>query len=462
MVDVNNLLDLDDPSSADFLKDIQGNILRAHAREHAAHILIRFRPGASTARDWVAKFGKSEVTSAAAQAAQSRAFQQTGDGGTFANFALSATGYAALGVSLAPVGTAFAPGMKNSAVLQPTDPPPSTWEAAYQGELHALAVLADQNVDRLQTVVDRVAKSLAPIADLVHVERGDRIKRVDPRAGELTLVHFGFADGVSQPLTIRQDAEKEVERRGMTHWDPGAPLRLLLASDPAGGWGSYFVFRKLEQNVAAFYKAEAELVQKLGLAKDPRRAEALIVGRYRDGYPAISTQPEPDASPGNDFNFDDDRFGAVCPYQAHIRKTNPRGDLASAAAMRPPISRDVERGFRIARRGISYGSADYLTKGAPPPKDGVGLLFMSVQGSLANFEIQQAGSDSNDFANVGIGVDATIGHAANPIPQTWIAPSDIDPNAAPVQFTIANFVTLRGGEYFFLPSMGFFQKLGGA
>jgi deferrochelatase/peroxidase EfeB len=192
-------------------------------------------------------------------------------------------------------------------------PPPSTWEAPYQGDLHALAIIADQDPERLTSAARELHKTLAPIAELVQVERGDRLKRVDPRAGELTLVHFGFADGISQPLTIKQDIDTEVQRRGATHWHPGAPLNLLLAADPAGGYGNYFVFRKLEQNVAGFLAAEAALAAKLGLAANPKRVEPLIVERYRDGYPPLPDKAEPDGSAGNDFNFDDDRLGAACP-----------------------------------------------------------------------------------------------------------------------------------------------------
>jgi deferrochelatase/peroxidase EfeB len=461
MVDLNVPLDLSDPDASEFIGGIQGNILKGHARDHATHILIRFKDDLNASRIWVRDFGGQFVTSAQAQQQQIQTFKVLGDGKTFANFALSSSGYAALGLKRIPADERFKLGMKNSGDLKGTDPPPSTWEQSYQGDLHALVILADQKEDRLASATAKVTDSLTAIAELIHVERGDRIVKKDPRAGDLTLVHFGFADGISQPLAIRQDIDTEVARRGRSHWDPGAPLRLLLSRDPSGGWGSYLVFRKLEQDVAGFLKAEAALVAKLGLGGNPKLVEAFLVGRYRDGYPSISAQPEPDGSPGNDFDFDNDRFGAVCPYQAHIRKTNPRGDLNSIGAGRPALSLDRERAFRIGRRGIPYGSADYISGGAAPPSGGVGLLFVSVQSDLQNFEILQAGSDSSDFATVGVGVDATIGRSSEPTPQKWIAPIDGSSTAsdAEVRFTFANFVTLRGGEYFFLPGMTFFERL---
>ena len=135
-----------------------------------------------------------------------------------------------------------------------------------------------------------------------------------------------------------------------------------------------------------------------------------------------------------------------CPFHAHIRKTNPRGDS--------PLGLDAERMFRIARRGITYGERPDLSPGADlvPPEHGVGLLFMSYQARLDQFAIQQEGSDSNDFVREGVGVDAVIGQNAAPVPQEW-------PNGSGQTFTMANFVTLLGSEYFFAPSIAFLHEL---
>jgi deferrochelatase/peroxidase EfeB len=461
MIAVDKPLDLNASDAGAFLHGIQGNILRAHGRDHSVSLLIRFGADVSACRAWVAQFA-SRIVWAEVQAQQTATYKSTGDGGSFVNFALSASGYRALGIAPLPGDAVFAAGLKNSAALRATDPPPATWEAAFQGDLHAHVLIADQDAARLQRIEAEVVGSLAGIGALADREQGDAIVRDNGRGETLDLVHFGFADGLSQPLTIQQDIDKEVALRGKKFWDPGAPLNLLLAPDPAGGWGSYLVFRKLEQNVAGFLQAEAALADALGLTGENRkRAEAMIVGRYRDGTPALPAAPEPNGDPGNDFNFSNDRFGATCPYQAHIRKTNPRGDLASAGTNRLPIALEVERALRIGRRGIPYGSADYMSNGGPAPSQGVGLLFMSVQARMRNFELLQGGSDVDDFPNAGIGVDATIGHANTPSQQTWIVPPNIGggPASGFVRYAIANFVTLKGGEYFFHPSRAFFEKL---
>ena len=77
---------------------------------------------------------------------------------------------------------------------------------------------------------------------------------------------------------------------------------------------------------------------------------------------------------------------------------------------------------------------------------------MSHQFRVRNFTIQQAGSDDNDFPRRGVGVDAVIGQNTAPEPQHW-------PYGSTVRFTMANFVKMLGGEYFFMPSMAFLRQL---
>jgi hypothetical protein len=60
------------------------------------------------------------------------------------------------------------------------------------------------------------------------------------------------------------------------------------------------------------------------------------------------------------------------------------------------------------------------------------------------------GSDSNHFVRDNVGVDAVIGQHPDPLPQRWLGAA----------FSMANFVTMRGGEYFFAPSMAFLAGLG--
>ena len=74
------------------------------------------------------------------------------------------------------------------------------------------------------------------------------------------------------------------------------PLREVLVADPGAArpgesFGSFLVYRKLEQNVRAFKKQEARIAGKLGLkGEDAERAGALLVGRFEDGTPVGSSR----------------------------------------------------------------------------------------------------------------------------------------------------------------------------
>ena len=218
--------------------------------------------------------------------------------------------------------------------------------------------------------------------------------------------------------------------------------------EPGGDYGSFMVFRKLEQNVAAFHRAFDDLSALAGLSVG--EVGAMAVGRFEDGTPAVPTVTvDPGADP-NDIHYDQDPAGSRSPFHAHVRKTNPRGDVPRVIG----APADFELARRVVRRGITYGERpDLVDDGVTErPATGVGLLFMCFQGNLDQFAIQQEGSDSNDFVRAGVGVDAVIGQNAAPVAQTW--PSD-----GTVTFTMANFVRMLGGEYFFAPSMAFLRGL---
>ncbi len=457
MIPLDQPLDLGWPDAAAFLADIQGNILKSHGRDYAHHVFVRFGPDVKAVRAWLSTFAASHVTSAAAQNAQSAMWKAGGGPGQlFASVLLSAAGYAATGVPAGsvpsePGRTYFQRGMKNQAAAERpfNDPPKERWEPAFQGDVHALVILAHDNPQVLEQHTTAVVNSLAKVAAATWVERGCRLTFPFPR-GKLTIEHFGFEDGISNPVLILQDAEAERAARGYDKWDGAAPLSLVLAAEPgpAGRYGSFFVFRKLEQKVRGFRSALADLTRVLGPGADVERAGAMAVGRFRDGTPIVpTTAPTPRAELNNFTYADDDPSGKVCPFHAHIRKTNPRGDS--------PLGLPGERPLRIARRGITYGERPDLAGGSqlPAPERGVGLLFMSYQATLEQFAIQQEGSDSNDFARPGVGVDAVIGQSATPAAQEW-------PAGSGKKFTMANFVTLLGGEYFFAPSMPFLRELG--
>jgi Dyp-type peroxidase family len=347
------------------------------------------------------------------------------------------------------------------------DPSVEQWEPPYQQQIDAMFLLADDDPNRLEGSITEAVNSITGTFEVRTIERGRAIKQEFPR-GRLVIEHFGFQDGVSQPVMIQQDLDRELRQRGSTYWNPIAPLSLALAreeSGPARGLGSFMVFRKLEQDVKAFWEALTKLSDQTNIALE--EAGAMAVGRFRNGAPAFPiAKVAPKVDP-NDFQYGLDPRGEKCPFHAHIRKTNPRGDLPYAMAARPrprTVTTEFERARRIVRRGITYGKRPDLEPGSTldKPSQGVGLLFMCFQANLDQFVIQQDGSDDNGFVRDGTGFDAVIGQfhgpdndPAAPIKQAWPSTTTSDNN----KFKMVNFVRMRGGEYFFASSMSFLNGL---
>ena len=71
-------------------------------------------------------------------------------------------------------------------------------------------------------------------------------------------------------MFIEEDLEHERDTTdGVDNWNPLVPLREVLVADPGAArpgesFGSFLVYRKLEQNVRAFKKQEARIAGKLG------------------------------------------------------------------------------------------------------------------------------------------------------------------------------------------------------
>ena len=340
------------------------------------------------------------------------------------------------------------------------DPPPNTWDEGYRGDIHACVLLAQDDVGELDRTARQVLAEVRRFAHVVAGERGQAMRNDDCE----TVEHFGYLDGRSQPLFTVEDVQNERGlESGPAAFDPAAPLRLVLVPDPNGtlgvSFGSYLVFRKLEQNVKGFKQAEQALAATLGLTgAAAERAGAAVVGRFEDGTPLVLQQTDGLTHPvPNNFDYANDPNGQRCPFQAHIRKMNPRGGTTTLGA-----TLESERDHRIARRGITYGERCHEPKDDPPidalPEKDVGLLFMCFQSDIAaQFEfLQQSWANTEGFLRPGTGVDPAIGQGSTPAPQQWPASWG---GGTTTPFLFHGFVTLKGGEYFFAPSLTFLRNL---
>jgi deferrochelatase/peroxidase EfeB len=334
----------------------------------------------------------------------------------------------------------------------------------------------------------------------------------------VTTEPFGFADGISQPkIDWLREQTADLHRRetysnllslgevvlGYPNEYGEYTARPLLVPDKdaraavlpqaedepqlkdLGRNGTYLVLRQLEQDAAGFWKfidAQAD--------HDPLKREALaeaMVGRKRDGTPLIPvTQQalegiESDDREKNNFAFDDDPRGIACPIASHIRRSNPRtGDFPPGVSgfisrmIRilgfDSASRELDlvastRFHRILRRGRLYGDA--ITPEAALLEDksarGRGLHFICLAANIRRqFEfVQSAWSAHGKFAGLQDEEDPLMGNR-KPLFGGTRADQFSQPQESGIRkctVGIPQFVTVRGGAYFFLPGISALRYL---
>ena len=340
MIDLHKTLDLKDVEADDFLNNLQGNILKPHGRQYTTLLLLTFmQQNYYLARAWLAQFAREQVTSAWKQKEDR---DKDNKDNLFCMALLSAYGYVKLygddsSSSALPADIGFKLGMQSS-LFSPAIS--DLWKNS--GEIHAMILLAHDVQTKLKNFEDEL-KSQVRAFSTVEVEHGTKLpSRGNYQPGE----HFGFADGISRPLFIHQDAEKYRTNAGPDlRWDPATPLNQVLVpeaqkhDDGSTTYGSYMVYYKIAQ--------DPDLFKSMFNSDQAAR----VIGRKQDGTPLIPFV----GSESNNFNYKDDPQGVQCPLNAHIRKANDR--------VTSP---------RIARRGITYDDG---------PKER-GILFMSFQADL--------------------------------------------------------------------------------
>jgi deferrochelatase/peroxidase EfeB len=483
------------------MKDTQGNIIRAHGRDRSRHLFVRFGSNVTGAKKWLAAVGSAWVTSAMEQWQQSRARDREIAVATaipeprkeaetlaaidqnsklFVNVMLTAKAYEALGVKKAmPKGDpSFQLGARHEKTRDKlNDPPLDEWDQDFNQQFHVLVIVAHDNEHALKNAAQQVVDSVREFdaGTVVHEEIGHVLRRA-PDKGEAkgpVIEHFGFRDSVSNPLFFKKDiveANEEKDRGGTTdprYSDPFASLNLALLPDPGakeGGCGSYFVYRKLRQDVLGFKDDLEVLAKRLRAAAEiPREtldyyrdlAGAYIFGRFADGTP-VTERSAPGLGAVNKFDYGNDAYGTKCPFVSHARKTNPRGDMKNVKQG----SLEDERSRRIVRRAINYGPHTLN----PKKTDDVGLLFLCAQSSIERqFEfMRHIWCDQKDFPVVDTGMDPTIGHSRDDDEQfqTWPRKYGQTTRENSIKdFSIGPWVTLRGAEYFFVPSLSFLRSL---
>jgi Dyp-type peroxidase family len=447
--------------------DIQGNIIRPYRFPVAVHLFLGV-PDPGLGRAFVGRVAE-RVTNAAQWIGAKPA--------STVNLGFTWRGLLALGVAgriLDGLPPEFRQGMAARATqLGDTGgSAPRHWDAGLgTGDAHVLLSVNARSAATLESTVHGVLADAAGFP-VVHTQATERL--------DGSREHFGFQDGIAQPAILGMPGQRPgdgVPGPGGT-W-LGLPLGEFVLGYPAadgtipagppppfGRNGTFLVYRKLEQDVAAFRQLVAGFGRRLPGGE--RLLAAKLMGRWPDGTPlALSPEREDttiaaDPSRRNDFRFADDPRGFRCPIGAHVRRANPRDGLAFHGAL-------VNR-HRLIRRGAPYGPP--LPEGITEP-DGIerGVLFYAFNASFTRqFEFIQT-QWLNDGNALGLGSER------DPVAGAWVDPDpDPDPHRAsdcgePVKMTIAGapprfvsplprLVTTRGGEYVWMPGLAALRALG--
>ncbi|HET6377914.1 MAG TPA: peroxidase [Methylocella sp.] len=330
--------------------------------------------------------------------------------------------------------------------------------------------------------------------------------------GKLRREPFGFIDGISQPAVDWAESRTPGTGADLEYGNliaPGEfilgykneygfyterplldphddPLNLLPEAEDKPGKrdlgrnGTYLVFRQLDQDVGGFWRFAA---RRSRVDNGVSLAEAMVGRRLANGDPLVPPSsisirgvgPEASDLRQNGFTFDSDPDGFACPFGAHIRRANPRtGDLPGGrqglvskllrtlGLKRGRPREDTvssSRFHRIIRRGRPYGMAADRESILKEEDHGVksGIYFIALNANIARqFEfIQNAWIMNTIFNGLQGESDPLVG---NRVPWPFGRPSDgftwPQPSGRACKISgLPQFVTVRGGAYFFLPGI---------
>jgi Dyp-type peroxidase family len=265
---------------------------------------------------------------------------------------------------------------------------------------------------------------------------------------------LGYKDGIDQPA-IEGSGVEPLPGQGRPikagefilgyPGEAGVPLP-MPQPDILGRNGTFVGFRKYQSRVGAFNR----FLRANGSTEEERELlAAKLVGRWRSGAP-LTLAPDvanpalgADPQRNNDFNYARDPRGLQVPLGSHIRRMNPRDTHLSRLT-------DVNI-HRLIRRGTTYGEPydpNALSEEDDKVPRGAYFLFISAK-AMATIEfLQQEWINDGNFIGVGGEHDPIIGLQDEGA--TFTIPRE------PVRrrlHGIETFNVLRGGEYFFMPSL---------
>jgi Dyp-type peroxidase family len=375
--------------------------------------------------------------------------------------------------------------------FEESDPGNWRWGAPGKGEVHMMLMVfgadkraAEEYYNKLKAMAGSGFREVYTIDGIV--QQGER-------------EHFGFRDGVSQPF-IKGSGYSGKESDNLNAGEflmgykseynvfPDTPFladaqgeHRILHEDIAGSGckdlghnGSYMVLRQLQQDVKGFWSFLNDKTKNEDGSLNEQASKKLaakMMGRWPSGAPIVkwpdrdpvelypNEDPEKFAN-DNDFMYNEtDRHGMKCPFGAHARRLNPRDSFEENTKHESLL---LSNRHRIIRRARPYGEEFIGSPTNTTPNGEVGLMFACFNADISRqFEfIQYTWANYPKFKQLVNDPDPFIGVKHSPeegTDQVFTIPEK------PVNKYVTGlkrFVNVKGGAYFFFPSLNTIRFLG--
>lgn len=451
------------------LGDVQGNILKSFGKPNMHLLYLRFDDPAASA-NWLSALASrtpSIIPNTSDLIRSSERLRNNPDQPlreTWLHISLSYPGVRTLGLEPPPSTASngrdpFEAGMPHRAILADIeDSAPENWVPPFtltrdgngndtSERIHALFILASDKEEDLQGEVSRMtAQASQNGLTCVGEQNGKAIRKQGHQ-----VEHFGFHDGISQPLIRGVDDHHLSERT--VYRDVHDPAEFVLSGlQGAVQWannGSFLVLRRLRQDVHGFWAFIDGESRRLGMTKEQLAAK--FMGRWKSGG-SLAQNPTPPrrySAEDNDFLYRrDDPRGIMTPKFSHIRKVNARDS-----------DRDSDR-HRILRRGIPYGPW-WKRRQRMDSNEDRGLLFICYQKDIAEqFEyIQSRWASRETFP---ADPDDRVRPGPDPICGQHYGrkgPVNLFHAGRSISIGINQWVTTTGGGYFFSPAISALRSI---
>ena len=330
---------------------------------------------------------------------------------------------------------------------------PDNWEGGLASpNLHAIAILFAREVsDRERSTQEHQAHlKQTPSVEVLSSLDLDAIPPYDTARD-----HFGYRDRLTEIAIEGADVNPTPGSGGyikagefiLGYPDEDGPPSGLPQPEILSRNGTYMAYRRLQEHVGAFREF---LVQNGKTPEEQEWIAAKLMGRWRRSGAPLALAPERDdpalandPQRNNDFNYGKmDPHGYAVPLGAHIRRMNPRDTAVN-----------IQR-RRMIRRGATYGPP--LPEGKP--EDGIDrgvAAFVLCASLVRQFEFaQNVWINDPNFHELGNERDPLIGNQDGTF--------DMTIPKRPIRRKIKGlpaFTTVKGGGYFFLPSIRALQYL---